>query len=505
MLVPSVLPPQVHVHRELVRRGGLYEFTRLAFKELEPRAFVDNWHIGAMAEHLQAVSRADIRNLIINIPPGTMKSLMVSVLWPAWTWIDDPAFKFIYAAYTKNLSRRDAIRARSLINSDWFQQRWGFGSDPSTGRPSFDDPRFGDKSIAIPWQNTRSATYYVNNHKGFRFSTSVGGEATGNHGDALVIDDPNKAAAASGGRAATGVELQDAIDFWTGTMSTRQADPSKTRKVIIMQRLHENDLAGHEAASGDYQVLCLPMNCDARRRCITSIGFVDPRADGELLWPARFKADDVANLRRAMGTVAAAAQLDQNPIPDGGAIFNPDWLLQEWRVVPGKAQLYMSVDCAFKDLKSSDFVAIQIWGKLGSQFYLVDQVCERLSFPATLQAIRDMKAKYPKVTGIYVEDKANGTAVLATLKKEIPGMKPINPEGGKEARANAVAPYFEAGDVYLPPVSICPWVADYREEMRKFPRGKNDDQVDATTQILLKLAGSSGDRMKKAMDAMKAA
>lgn len=502
MALPEI-PPLYRIERALVARGGLRQFARLAFPEVEPRTFLPNWHVDAICEHLEAVSRGQIRNLVINIPPGCMKSLLVGVFWPAWAWIQDPAHKWIFASYSGNLTRRDAIRNRNLINSEWYQSRWGYEINPENGRPDTSKPR-ADRPVCIPWQNTRAAMFYENNHKGFRFSTSVGGEVTGRHANSLVIDDPTKAQAASEGRASS-IELEKTRVFWTETMATRQADPTSTRRVIIMQRLHELDLAGAMLKGGGYEFVRLPMEYDPRRPCVTSLGRVDPRTEpGQLLWPARYRAEDVAELRRTMGPKGAAAQLDQDPTPDGGSIFEADWLLNEWREVPGVCRYTMSVDCAFKGEADSDYVVIQVWAHTSDRYYLVDQYRARLSFPATVQAILDMRAKWPKVSKILIEDKANGPAVISVLKKRLPYIKPINPEGGKEARANAVVYLFANDRVFLPPESIAPWVGEYRQELARFPRGANDDQVDATTQYLLDVAGSSFNKLSEAMERLKA-
>lgn len=502
--VQSFLPRQIDVHRRMVEIGGLRAFSEIAFPQIEPREFKGNWHIDAVCDHLQAVTSGDIRNLVINIPPGCMKSLLVSVLWPAWVWLQDPAHKWIFASYSSNLSRRDALRCRNLVQSPWFQERWGFETVPGSSKPDYTRPLRGINSVCVPWQNTRAAMFYENNHRGFRFSTSVGGEVTGRHADSLVIDDPNKSQAASGGRAATGKELQASIDFWSETMSTRQADPKKTRKVIIMQRLHTRDLAGAMIDTGEYEHLMLPMEYDPSRTKVTSIGFRDPRTQkGEPLWEGRFGVDEIRALRTAMGPTTSAAQLDQSPNPVGGSIFRAEWLNKVWTALPLNAIWGMSVDCAFKAESDSDFVVIQVWCKHQNNFYLIDQKRERLDFPSTITAIEGMKAKWPKVSKILIEDKANGSGVISILKRKIPGIKPIEPEGGKESRASGVSAYYECGDVLLPPANLAPWIVDYRSELVSFPRGANDDQVDASSQILLEWAGHSGDRIRQAMEGLK--
>lgn len=455
----------VGVEREIGLRGRFEDFIPMAWPLVEPgRKYFKNWHISVVCEHLEAVYRGQIRNLILEQPPGTMKSLMVSVFWPAWVWLQDPTIRWLHASYDNGLTIRDARRLTQIVGSPWYVDRWG---DRATLPKVFAD---GDFSLI---------------QGGFRFSTSVNGPVTGRHGDIKVIDDPIKP------KNITPVALEACIDWYTGTWSSRNADPTKTRNVLIMQRVHDGDLAGYLTRQGGYEVLRLPMRYVPKACSYTKIGG-DMRTDeGELLWPARIPEDAVKELEKHMTANVAAAQLQQDPVPDGGGIFQQSWF-QRWTpsTLPARFdQVCQSWDCAFKGTATSDFVVGQVWGQVGPNYYLLDQERGKWSFPQTLDAIRRLTLRWPKVIAKLVEDKANGPAVISSLEKEIPGLIAVDPQGGKVPRANAIAPLYASRNVFHPDPASAPWVADVEQEMLRFPFGVNDDCVDCGSQALGYLYG----------------
>jgi len=421
------------------------------------------------------------RNLIVNVPPGTSKSSIVSVLWPAWIWTRRPDAKFIGSSYSATLSRRDALRSRLLVESDWYRERWG-------------DLRPLDDST--PW----TATHYVNRRGGGRLSTSVGGQVLGFHADFQIVDDPVKPLDASGD-AATTTALAECLEWWNVTMSTRQTDPEKTARVIIMQRLHAADLAGEMVKTGEYEHLRLPMRYEAAHPCRTKVGGDWRTEDGDLLVPDRYPEDAVRTLEIALGPMGAAAQLQQRPVPAAGAVFQKGWTLRRWRELPSSIYLIQSWDCRFKEEASSgDWVVGQVWGLRGADFFLVDQLRGRWGYVETVAAIRELSRKWPAARLKLIENKANGPAVVSALKREIPGLLLVEPEGGKLARANAVSGLWEAGNVLLP--DEAPWLSDFVAELIAFPKAAHDDQVDAMTQALLRLHVKSGSRYVAAMEAL---
>lgn len=479
------------IDRVLVAREGLRTFVELAWHVVEAVPFIGGRHIDEICKHLEAVSRGEIKRLIINVPPGCSKSLITSVFWPAFDWITHPSRKWMFATFDARLANRDALRCRQLVSSAWFQERWG-----------------GDVGIYDGDDKQRTMGLYHTLQGGMRYSTTAKGGATGHHAHIQVVDDPTKVEDVRNGGDAARAALERTSDWWRNTMASRKADPKDFARVIIMQRLHEDDLAGACAREGGWEMLRLPMRFEADSSCLTSIGGDWRTSDGELLCPERFDEESVTSTEREMGSMTAAAQLQQRPAPAAGAIFKREWLAHEYEVIPDGVTLVQSWDCAFKGADTSDYVVGQVWGCKGGVFYLVDQIRARMTFPETLAAVRALSARWPKARAKYVEDKANGAAVIATLCDEVAGIIAVNPDGGKEARANAVAPYFEAGNVRTPRAAgivvdgkriDTSWILDWREEMAQFPKGRHDDQVDATTQALTKLAGSPAARFAESM------
>lgn len=450
---------RAQLHRDMVEQHGFREFIRLAWHVVEPRSLIHNWHIDAMADHLQAVSALQIRNLIINVPPGSGKSKIVSVLWPAWEWINRPGTRFIYASFDLALSRRDAEAMLDLITSQWFVERWGEKCDRDQAILEFDN-KFG----------------------GWRYGTSVQGKVTGRHADIRVFDDPIKPLNV------TKVALDKCVDWWKGTMGSRVVDPRTSRYVGIMQRIHDRDLTGYLVESDDVEVLRLPMRYESRNPCLTPLGIADPRIEeGELLNPERVPEEEVLKLEKDLGPVHSAAQLQQRPTPEGGNIFEKGWF-KRWTFLPKVVdQWWQSWDMSFKGKEDSDFVCGGVWARCGIDYFLVWVINQRLSFSDTLIQVRRTCDEWPMAMSKVVEDKANGTAIIDVLSKEFYGFEEVNPEGGKEARANAVSPLFRSGRVWFPSDPKLYINTSYNEVQKQhiaFPKSVNDDIVDMVSQGL---------------------
>jgi hypothetical protein len=327
---------------------------------LEPQTpFVDGMHIRAVCAHLQAVSRGQIRNLIVNIPPGHAKSLLSAVFWPAWVWIDRPEARWLFSSYREPLATRDSARCRRLIESDWYQQRWG------------------DRYQLTDDQNQKSR--FENTKTGYRVVVPMS-SGTGERGDYVVVDDPH-----SVDQAESDTARSSAVEWWNGSMATRLNDLSTGHKIVIMQRLHEADLTGDLLTMGGYELLCLPAECEPERPCITSIGWADPRKEaGELLWPEKVNRANLEDLKTTLGSYRYASQYQQRPSPAEGGMMKrhwwrywrpahqelppvqvrlPDGEVQSIPAVPLPAQfdqVLQSWDLAFKDLATIDYVVGQV-------------------------------------------------------------------------------------------------------------------------------------------------
>lgn len=482
-------------------RRSLHEFVKQAWTIVDPAyVFLDNWHIGAICEHLEAVARGEIQRLLINIPPGHAKSLLVSVIWPAWVWSWRPTWQAIFGAYAADLSTRDSKRCRTLIESDWY-------------RTSFMEPG--------GWEfrhDSNRANDYSNTANGRRLSMSVDGKATGERGDCVVVDDPINATDIMSKAARDSV-----LTWWDKVMSSRLNNMAKGSRVIIMQRLHEEDLSGHVLDQGGYEHLRLPSEFNPKKKTITfhTVNgerkqlWEDPRTEpGELLFPALFSAEVLAQAKKDLGSDGYSGQHDQDPSPAEGNLFKrkwwrfwkPDGVAAESALRPdgcyeGPARplpkLYyqlISLDAAFKGKsekgkeKGSDYVVFQVWAVERADRYLLHQVRGRMTFTQTCDTFRALCKQFPLARKKIVEDAANGPAVIDTLASEIAGIVPVKPEGGKESRAAAAQPQIESGNVYLP--EGAPWLSDFVDEFASFPKGKNDDQVDCATQALLELGAN---------------
>lgn len=463
---------KIHRIESALGERSLSHFARLAWDHTPEatRHYKKNWHIDFIANHLEAVTRGEIKKLIINVPPGSMKSWLTCVYWPCWSWIQDPQLSWIFASYAPALSMRDANRTRALTRTKWFKDRWG------------------DKlSIMDDKSNTNKKSEYYTSKGGMRFSTSVGGEVTGRHGDISIVDDPTKPPL--DGNIVTSLDLQNTLSWWRGRMSSRKANPETHREVIIMQRIHSVDLSGLmlEEEKG-WVHLCLPMEYEPERKCVTQWG-MDPRKEkGELLWPERFPKEEVDDLKRRMGAREYAAQYQQRPSPLEGYIFEKRWFDKTVEKEPAGCRYIQSWDMRFMaDGSKGDYVVGQLWARKGMSYYLVDQVRGKWSFVETCRELEAFVLRSPRLHKVVVEKKANGEAVVNMLAHRVKNLELVTPMGGKSSRAHAVAPLFEEDRVHF---LRRPWWQEYRDEMCSFPVGRHDDQVDATTQALLYFEGN---------------
>lgn len=462
ILSPAEIERRLEGVRVVQAERSLWRFLRdYAWPVLQPGTeFADNWHIHTICEHLEAVARGEIKRLLINLPFRMLKSTIVSQAFPAWEWIHSPHLQYLTASYAKDVATRDAVDSRRIIESDAYQRAWG------------------SKFKMTSDQNVK--TRYENDRRGSRVVTATDAAGTGFGGNRVIVDDPVSALEADNEKARA-----QSVEWWKGTASTRLNNPKEDAIVVVHQRLNRDDLTGyildHEKG---WEHLVLPMRYDPTLRKTTSLGFQDPRkTKGALLSLGRLDEATVSEMEGRLGVYHTNAQLQQNPDNRGGSIFlRKNWRF--YRALPELKEFVISVDCSFKDTKSSDYVAIQTWGIAGANKYLVRRVREQMGFAATATAVRAARALVPRTLAILVEDKANGSAVIETLKSELAGILPIDPDGGKVARAYAIQPEHEAGNLWLPDPELDPDIETYLAELSSFPNVKNDDETDATTQVI---------------------
>lgn len=475
----------------------LYDFGKRAWDIVNPGTpMIENWHAGAIAEHLEAVILGQINELVICQPPGTAKSSWGAVFLPAWVWSFWPEFRGIFTSWSGPLATRDSLKCRDVITSEWYAEEF---SAPAEWELSHDQDE---------------KTLYQNTRKGVRQSFSVGAGGTGFRGDFVEVDD-----SLSVEQSFSKLYRERVIRWWDHTMSNRQNDPRTPRRVIIGQRTHDDDLAGHAIRSGTYQALILPAEYDPKRCCVTvrkvngeDVYWEDPRKEeGELLFPDFLTKEALDMERERKGADGYAGQYQQAPNPPGGSIFK----IECWRFwkPDGKApdgttrrpkrctdlparelpdnfdEVLISVDCAFKDKASSSYVDMAVWAKKGPDRYLLGKIRGKWSFTKTIDRLKWIIGQFPKARKRIIEAKANGIAVEDALRSEVSGIVLREPKGSKEARAHAVSPQQESGHCYLE--DGAPYVPDFIAEHSAFPLGANDDQVDTTTQALLEWSPSS--------------
>ena len=437
-------------------RESLAEFAKRAWHVLEPAAPLKwGWALDAICEHLEAVTDGRIKRLLMNVPPGCMKSLLTGVIWPAWEWgpRGKPEMRFVGTAHEETLAIRDSRRCRELIKSEWFQKRW-----PLQLSSDLDGKReFGNVN-----QGIRQA----------RAFTSM----TGVRGDRIILDDP-----ISADNANSEAKLEAARIAFTETLPTR-VNSEDSAIVVIMQRLNEKDVSGVILSMGlDYVHLCIPMRFEAKHRCTTAIGWTDPRTkDGELMFPERFSEESVKALEKTLGTYGSAGQLQQRPAPRGGGIIKTQWY-RYWTVLPQLEWCEVFVDTAQKTGEQNDYSVFELWGRSTvGEAVLIDLKRGKWEAPELLTQARAFWLKHKdgknRPRSMRVEDKVSGTGLVQTLRREGVPVLPVQRDKDKISRGNDAAPFVESGNVLLH--ADAPWLSDFLDESEKFPNGAHDDQLD---------------------------
>jgi len=492
------------VDREMSRRAAsasLYEFVKQSWHVLEPGVnFVPSWHIEAICEHLEAVTAGEILRLLVNIPPRHSKSTIISVAWPCWEMITAPHQKYLCASYSSSLSIRDNLAARRLIQSPWYQERWGHLFQLA-----------GDQNAKQRFETTKN---------GYRIATSVGGTATGEGGSRLILDDPHSAKDAQ-----SDAVRESTVDWFNQVWSSRLNDPKRDAMVTVMQRLHERDVSAIILEQGGWQHVCIPAEWDEKVRR-TTLGPYDPRTvKGELICPERFGEAEITSLKQSLGVYGTAGQLQQEPSPAEGGILKTD-CFEMWpsdKGLPPFEFILQSYDCAFTEKTTGDPTACTVWAIFTHEGHrnamLIDAWDAHLSYPdLRARAIKDWGTEYGGMTKdspysrakrpdrVLVEAKASGQSLIQDLRLArvpVAGYNPGNAD--KVSRAHQAAPTLELGLLWVPesgknkgqPVS---WATTFLRQLAKFPVAEHDDYVDTFTQAVIFLRDSGWFELPVAKD-----
>jgi predicted phage terminase large subunit-like protein len=486
---------------------SLYEFVKQAWRHSEGDVpFVDGWHIGAVCEHLEAVTRREIRNLLINLPIRCSKSSIVSVLWPAWVWTTMPQEQFFYASYAASLALRDAVKSRRLILTPWYQRNWG--------------------DVFQLLRDQKAKSRYDNSENGYRLTSSVGATITGEGGSMLVVDDPNNA---KEGESET--LRESAKQWWDFSFSNRLNDPKTSCRVVVQQRLHESDISGHimareSGAASVWTKLILPMEFETSRRSKTIVlpstkgkPWEDPREkEGDLLWPNRFGKKELDELKMFLGSeYAVSGQLQQRPSPEAGGIIKKAWFTW-WKKprLPKLEYILQSWDTALEVKDKNSFSACTTWGVFKddqkiSHMLLLSLWRGRVEYPELRKMAQRLYEDYrdigefnlQKEGSVYrphmvlIEAKVSGISLIQDLSRAGIIAFRFNPNkyGDKMQRVRLITHLIEAGRVWVmakpPDFKQLRHFADVMvENAAAFPNADSRDLVDTMTQALLRLTES---------------
>ena len=483
---------------------SLAEFVRHAWRVIEPgQPYVHGWHIDFICAHLEAITDGVVldngelyNRLLVNVPPGTMKSLLIGVFWPAWEWgpRNMPHMRYVCAAHSQDLAIRDGLRMRRLVTSEWYQAHWGDRVQLT-----------GDQNQKTKFENTAT---------GFRQATAAG-SITGARGDRVIIDDPHSVDGANSDQ-----QRNSTLTWFLEAVPTRVNNPDRSAIVVVMQRLHEDDVSGAILSRGlGYDHIMLPMRYDPARAYATKLGYADPREEeGELLFEERFPLDVVERDEKAMGPYATAGQFQQQPEPRGGGIIKDHWWqLWDKPEYPPIEFIVASLDTAYTTKAENDFSAMTVWGVFsasseGQATRSVDRYGRTIELRTSYQS--ELLGPVPKVMLMYawqvklelhelaekvaatcsrmrvdrllIENKAAGHSVAQEIRRlfgaEAFAVQMYDPKTlDKTARLYSVQHIFAEGMVYAPDKD---WAEQVIRQCSVFPKGKNDDLVDTVSMSL---------------------
>ncbi len=470
------LPDYELLLAEKARRSFHTFFVHYAWPVLNPGVpFVDNWHVGAICEHLEAVHSGQVKRLIINMPFRMLKSTLVSQAFPAWEWTSRPELTYLTSSYAKTLATRDAVDSRRIIESRRYQAA------------------YGHRFRLVGDQNEK--TRYENDHRGQRTTTSTDSAGTGFGGNRLIVDDPVSAKMAN-----SPVAIAASIEWWKGTSITRLNDIENDAIIVVHQRLAVDDLTGYilESTPEGWDQLILPMRFEKEHRKTTSIGWTDPRKkEGELLMPHRIGEKACKELEDVLGQYHTEAQMQQRPNQRGGVLIDPECLVEVDEIPAGDWRWCRGWDLAATDVKNggNPDAAWTVGGRIGfcqatNRWIIVDVQREREG-PAGVAKLIKQVAQLDG-SGVEIDlpqdpGQAGKSQVLHFVGMLSGYNVSYSPESGDKAtRATPLSSQINAGNVL---VLKRPWLKGLKDEMRRFPGGKFKDQVDALARAFNHIAG----------------
>jgi predicted phage terminase large subunit-like protein len=467
LLIEEHRRERVAADREECPRS-LVTFIRRAWHVLEPgQPYLHGWHMDAIAEHLEAITRGEITRLLINVPPGTMKSMSAAVFWPAWEWgpKDMPSIRFIGASHEETLAIRDNVKMRRLVQSEWYQDRWPISM--------------------ISDQNAK--TNFENDQTGWRQCCAVRA-MTGRRGDRVLWDDPHNVEDSHSDAA-----LDEANRVFRETLPTRLNNPDSSAIVVLMQRLGEKDVSGLiiEQELG-YVHLCLPMEYESNHPSPPTPGFADPRRhEGELLFPARFPREVVERDKKVMGPYAVAGQFQQRPAPPTGGEFKPDMIEVVDAIPAGVIQWARGWDLGATEGAGDYTAGVRIGALRDGRYIIAGVVHEQygtakrdqlIKSTASVDGVGRVKQSLPQDPG------QAGKSQVAALTAMLAGHTVVSSTetGDKVVRARPFASQVNAGNVLM---LRGPWNTKFTDELRIFPNGHHDDMVDAASRAFNAMVG----------------
>jgi len=405
--------------------------------------------------------------IVVSLPPRHGKSELISNWTPTWFLDQYPDRRVILGSYEATFASKWGAKVRDNINS------------------------FPEVRVKLKGDSKAKANF-VTTEGGEMVTAGVGGPMTGRGADLIIIDDPVK-----NWEEAQSEIIRAKHQDWFKSVARTRLEPGGSI-IVLMTRWHEDDLAGYLLSGGlddDANKHLRTQWADLRIPAIAEQDDLLGRATGEALCPERYDLTALQEIRVDLGEMIWGSMYQQVPMAESGNMVKKEWLrwFTKW---PKVDQKIIVVDLCFKEGDLLDFACIEAWGRAGENIFLLDQIRARMDFPAQVEAIREMSRRHPDAHGKYIEEAANGAAVISTLRREILGMVPIKPKTSKEARLSAVAPFYQAGNVWYPDPQLAPWVTTNVNEILVFPNGKYDDTVDCATMALDQL-GATGSMISR--------